>query len=348
MSGAPSGSYGDSVRCRIGRIKLSLPSNAIFDTLKTRIEDMTAKATGITSMIERREENCRQLAHKAAFVKDQVLQRMSPPETTDTEAITLLDQFSQALNSIEALMRKQDDPQTPYRQLSHDEIEEQNERLDSILDFRGRLNAHDLRLVALEGRGNRSMLFQLPTDMPLMEMPPSPAVFHGRNELVESIIQRLCEIDNCHIPILGPGGIGKTSVAAAIINDERIVAKYGANRLFMSCEGLTTCDGTANMISAALHLQHDPNARPSVPVYLASLERAILVFDNAETPLDNEDREEVEKWFAIIAAKLASRSSSRCEGLLPPRDDELDALLTTLDGLPLAITLMATLDQAAT
>ncbi|EJU02708.1 hypothetical protein DACRYDRAFT_115717 [Dacryopinax primogenitus] len=402
MSGDPSGSDEDSVRGRLGRIKLSLPSNAIFRRMKARIEDMTAKATGITywSAETKLAGNWCRKRHSSRTKSS----KGCSPDTTDTEAIGLLDQFSQALNSIEALMRKQDDPQTPYRQLSQDEIQAQNERLDSIIlrfsahadcntllcalipyqlknvvDNSGRLIAHDLRLVALEGRGNGSMPFQLPTDMPLMEMPPKPAVFHGRDRLVESIVQRLCEMDNCHIPILGPGGIGKTSVAAAIINDSRVVARYGANRLFMSCEGVPTCDGIASMLAATLRLQHDTDARRIVPIYLASLERALLVVDNAETPLDSEGRVEVESWLGTVAGKprvslmITMRGSTPpstvrwadiCRLPLPPlsltaskhtwlalnsnQDDKLNTLLVALDGLPLAITLMATLDQAAT
>ncbi|EJU02684.1 hypothetical protein DACRYDRAFT_115704 [Dacryopinax primogenitus] len=270
------------------------------------------------------------------------------------------------------------------------QLVDHNSRLDDrssrLVDHASRLEDHnsqfdhqDSRLVLLERWRDGSVSFQLPADIPLMEMPPKPAVFYGRDELVESIVERLCSNDNCHIPVLGPGGIGKTTLAAAVINDERIAAKFGANRFFVNCEKVTNCDELAGKIAPGLHLHPNTNPRQAVSAHLASFKCAFLVLDNAETLLDSEDRDAVENWPGTVAQNshvsvmITMRGTNPpgpvrwadiCRLPLPPLslsstrqiwpdttssiDDNLDTLLGMLDGMPLAVRLMATVDPAAT
>ena len=49
------------------------------------------------------------------------------------------------------------------------------------------------------------------------EMPLKPEVFHGRDGLIEEIAQLLMKEETSRICILGPGGMGKTSVSLAIV-----------------------------------------------------------------------------------------------------------------------------------
>ncbi|EJU02710.1 TPR-like protein [Dacryopinax primogenitus] len=132
------------------------------------------------------------------------------------------------------------------------------------------------------------------------------------------------------------------------------------------------------MLASISRLQHDQNPRVSVPAYLASLPCALLTLDNLETVL-NSDSANVENWLGVIAQishvsllitmrgstpPTTVRWTSICRDPLSPlslsasretwmdltssEDKKLDARLAMLDGLPLAIKLMATLDHAAT
>jgi len=48
-------------------------------------------------------------------------------------------------------------------------------------------------------------------------------------------------LDGAHLAILGSGGIGKTSIALAILHDSRMRAKFKADDChFIACEALTS------------------------------------------------------------------------------------------------------------
>ena len=49
------------------------------------------------------------------------------------------------------------------------------------------------------------------------EMPLKPEIFHGRDELVEGIVQLRVQEETSRVCILGPGGMGKTSVLLAVV-----------------------------------------------------------------------------------------------------------------------------------
>ena len=57
--------------------------------------------------------------------------------------------------------------------------------------------------------------------------------------------------------ILGPGGIGKTSIALAILHDPLVKDLYGDCRCFMSCEATTTADAVVRALADALGLPLD-------------------------------------------------------------------------------------------
>ena len=48
-------------------------------------------------------------------------------------------------------------------------------------------------------------------------MPLKPEIFHGRDDLVEEIAQLLVREETSRVCILGPGGMGKTSVSLAVV-----------------------------------------------------------------------------------------------------------------------------------
>ncbi|KZO96441.1 hypothetical protein CALVIDRAFT_457513, partial [Calocera viscosa TUFC12733] len=206
----------------------------------------------------------------------------------------------------------------------------------------------------------------------LAEIPPAPVVFHGRDDLVESIVELLCRSEPCRIPLLGPGGIGKTSVAATVVNNRKVKAKYGPRILFVSCEGLVTAEGIVNAIAASLHVPSGSDVRRAVLTRLLSQGCILLVLDNLETAWDSPDKVNLEQLLGKLA-DLSSLSllvtmrgavrpagvdwAETCADPLTPlsleaarqlwmsiarhHDDNADRLLNRLDGLPLAITLMA-------
>ncbi|KAH7088680.1 hypothetical protein BKA62DRAFT_835533 [Auriculariales sp. MPI-PUGE-AT-0066] len=66
---------------------------------------------------------------------------------------------------------------------------------------------------------------------------------------------------------MGPGGIGKTSLALAVLYDQRVIDAVGEHRFFVSMEALIDID---TLYQAAI-------------AHLASLQHPLLVIDNLET-----------------------------------------------------------------
>ena len=132
-------------------------------------------------------------------------------------------------------------------------------------------------------------------DKPVREPPPPrPSLFLGRDSIVRKGVEALLKPG--HVALLGAGGIGKTSIAKAILNDDAIVERYQTERHFVSFDDLDTVDDIRSRISTFTFLSRLASAlglQPSkadlqklVMWQLQSSPHILLVLDNAETILD--------------------------------------------------------------
>ncbi len=202
-------------------------------------------------------------------------------------------------------------------------------------------------------------------------LPPPPARCFGREQVVEALVDAICSDRPRPSPVLGPPGIGKTTVTLAALHDPRVAAHFGDRRFFIRCDGILSREGMVAASGAALGLDADRDFESRLLAHLGSAP-ALLIFDNAETPY-LQDPVEVEDLLARLAALhdlalvISIRSGVRpggpawreaiCVEPLPieearrvfldvagerHRSDEyLDRLLAVMDGLPLAIHLLA-------
>jgi hypothetical protein len=68
------------------------------------------------------------------------------------------------------------------------------------------------------------------------EIPLKPEIFHGRDGLVEEIGQLLMQEETSRICILGPGGMGKTSVSLAVVELPFVGDRFPlGNRVWLPC-----------------------------------------------------------------------------------------------------------------
>ena len=67
-------------------------------------------------------------------------------------------------------------------------------------------------------------------------------MFHGRDGFVDDAVRLLVGRDTARLAIMGPGGMGKTAVATAILHNAQLVAHYGNGRMFLLCEALVDAD----------------------------------------------------------------------------------------------------------
>ncbi|TDL20713.1 TPR-like protein [Rickenella mellea] len=212
----------------------------------------------------------------------------------------------------------------------------------------------------------------------LCEPPLQPSIFFGRTEYVANMISLILNNSPARLAVLGPGGVGKTSVAAAVINDHQIVNIYSSSRFFMPCDILSTAE---RLVSALLKLfgisVQKGGPMKSLLTYLNNVPPLLLVLDNLETLWDAEDqRQETQKLLENLASVksltylVTLRGSVRPHGvnwtypyleplevlpmdaakqtylaIAPTTDSSLESLLKSLDCLPLAITLLANVAQ---
>lgn len=71
-----------------------------------------------------------------------------------------------------------------------------------------------------------------------VEIPAPPANFHGRSEIVDAVGSMVsgAEDERPNIALLGPGGIGKTSIGKAVINRDEVIEVFGQRRHWLPCD----------------------------------------------------------------------------------------------------------------
>ncbi|KAJ7445452.1 P-loop containing nucleoside triphosphate hydrolase protein [Mycena latifolia] len=131
-------------------------------------------------------------------------------------------------------------------------------------------------------------------------LPSEPKIFHGRESEVSIIIQQL----NQQIPrvaILGGGGMGKTSLARAVLHHPQISAKYEKHRFFVACDAASSSVHLAALIGAHVGLQPGQDLTKPVIRYFSNGPPSLLILDNLETVWEpKESRIDVEKLLALL------------------------------------------------
>jgi tetratricopeptide (TPR) repeat protein len=129
---------------------------------------------------------------------------------------------------------------------------------------------------------------------------PPPRHCFGREDAVPQAVAAVLARPAAPLAILGPPGVGKTTVAVTALHDPGVVKRYRSRRFFVRADGVRGRDALVAAIAAALGLEAGPGLEQRT---WRELERgpALLVLDNAETPWDA-DPQAVEELLAQLAA----------------------------------------------
>ncbi|KAJ7455709.1 P-loop containing nucleoside triphosphate hydrolase protein, partial [Mycena latifolia] len=130
--------------------------------------------------------------------------------------------------------------------------------------------------------------------------PPSPQIFHGRESGLKEILVLLKQ-DSPRVAILGTGGMGKTSLATAVLHHPDVVADY-PHRYFVACHSVSTCSDLVSSLASHIGIEKTANLARKIARHLSYDARSLLVLDNFETPWEpSASRSEVEEFLSLLA-----------------------------------------------
>ncbi|KAJ7850406.1 hypothetical protein B0H14DRAFT_2355708 [Mycena olivaceomarginata] len=112
-------------------------------------------------------------------------------------------------------------------------------------------------------------------------LPSKPKIFHGW----ESELSDMLHLFNNRIPriaILGAVGMGKTSLARALLHLPDITARYAQNRFFVACSSAATTLELTNLIGGHLGLKPGKDLTQTVLWHFSKNPSSLLILDKLE------------------------------------------------------------------
>ncbi|KAJ6470410.1 hypothetical protein C8R45DRAFT_1166016 [Mycena sanguinolenta] len=176
-------------------------------------------------------------------------------------------------------------------------------------------------------------------------LPSKPKIFHG-HEAEMDLIMKMIGQQSPRIAILGGGGMGKTSLARAVLHNPETSAKF-EERYFVSAEAATTSNELAGLIG--LHIGLDPGKDLTKPVvhFFSRQSSCLLILDNLETVWEPiQSRHEVEEFLSLLTevkhlGLIAAQQTFLDITDNPYAVEDLKQLLSFTDNMPLAVDLIS-------
>jgi tetratricopeptide (TPR) repeat protein len=202
-------------------------------------------------------------------------------------------------------------------------------------------------------------------------LPAAPDLV-GRDAEVAELVGAWLGVPPQPVAVLGPPGIGKSSICLAALHQQEIADRFGVRRWFVRCDGATTAGDMLTGLAGELEVIGDrPDDLAGRVTDALAAGPGVVVLDNFETPwaADPLPVEDLLRAIGAVpgtAVAVSARGTGRPAGLrwhdfamLTPlpladarrvflnitgpgaaTDPQLDELLSELDGVPLAVELL--------
>ncbi|KAF8209225.1 hypothetical protein K438DRAFT_1754264 [Mycena galopus ATCC 62051] len=130
-------------------------------------------------------------------------------------------------------------------------------------------------------------------------LPSKPKIFHGREQELNHILKLIGQ-QQPRIAILGGGGMGKTSLAKAVLHHPDTSSKF-EHPFFVSAEAATTSVELAALIGLHVGLKSGQDLTKPVVQYFSRKMSCLLILDNLETVWEpTHSRAGVEEFLCLL------------------------------------------------
>ncbi|KAF7355968.1 hypothetical protein MVEN_00926200 [Mycena venus] len=164
-----------------------------------------------------------------------------------------------------------------------------------------------------------------PSTATIQEMPTKRKIFYGRDSFVNDITSLLTNEAASRVCITGPGGMGKTSLALAVMESDVVNQIFRKEyRFWVPCVEAKSVDILRRILYTQLRITTESydTLEPLIRELNASQDRRILLLDNFETAwLSGHDQDKVGDILARLAKLPHITILVTMTSAFPPTDD---------------------------